>query len=68
MVRQHRDPTQERSTPQGEALAVWGLWGLLLVAMGVTYARVAPADLYHVSRGGLAGGCRGGGRAGCRSR
>ena len=41
---------------QGEALAAWGLWALVLAAIVVTYARLAPADLYHVSRGGLAGG------------
>jgi len=41
---------------QGEALAAWGLWAVVLVAIVVTYARLEPDDLYHVSREGLAGG------------
>jgi len=41
---------------QGEALAAWVLWALVLLAIVVTYARLDPADLYHVSRDGLAGG------------
>ncbi|HEY1317202.1 MAG TPA: hypothetical protein VGF10_08300 [Gaiella sp.] len=41
---------------QGEALVTWGLWAAILVAIVVTYARLEPADLYHVSREGLAGG------------
>jgi hypothetical protein len=41
---------------QGEALAVWGIWAAVLVAIVVTYSRLEPADLYHVSREGLAGG------------
>ncbi len=45
-----------RRTPQGEALATWALWGLLLAAIVVTYARLEPAELYNVSREGLAGG------------
>jgi hypothetical protein len=45
-----------RRIPQGEALATWALWGLLLAAIVVTYARLEPADLYNVSREGLAGG------------
>jgi hypothetical protein len=46
-----------RAAPaQGEALATWALWGAVLVAIVVTYARLDPADLYHVSRGGLTGG------------
>ena len=40
---------------QGEALAAWGLWAVVLLAIVVTYARLEPADLYHVSRGGLLG-------------
>ena len=48
-------PTRPRP-PQGEALVTWALWGALLGAIVVTYARLEPADLYHVSRDGLAGG------------
>ena len=43
-------------TPQGEPIAVWGLWALVLLAILVTYARLAPAETYHVSRDGIAGG------------
>ncbi len=43
-------------TSQGEALAVWALWALVLVAILVTYSRLAPGETYHVSRDGLAGG------------
>ena len=45
-----------RRTPQGEALATWALWALVLAAIVVTYARLEPAELYNVSREGLAGG------------
>ena len=41
---------------QGESLVAWALWTTVLVAIVVTYARLDPADLYHVSREGLAGG------------
>ena len=41
---------------QGEALVTWALWGAVLLGIVVTYARLEPADLYHVSREGLAGG------------
>jgi hypothetical protein len=43
-------------TPQGEAIATWGLWALVVVAIVVTYSRLEPADLYHVSREGIEGG------------
>lgn len=36
--------------------AVWMLWGLATAAIVVTYSRVSPDDLYHVSHGGIAGG------------
>ncbi len=39
-----------------EALAVASLLGLAAVAVLVTYARIEPGDLYHVSEEGLAGG------------
>jgi hypothetical protein len=41
---------------QGEALATWGLWGAVTIAVLVTYSWVDPAETYHVSRDGLAGG------------
>jgi hypothetical protein len=41
---------------QGEALATWALWSLVLLAILVTYARLDPAELYHTSNDGLAGG------------
>ena len=41
---------------QGEALAAWGVWAVVLLTIIVTYARLEPTDLYHVSRDGLAGG------------
>ena len=43
-------------TPQGETLATWAIWGVVLVAILVTYSRLDPAELYHVSNDGLAGG------------
>lgn len=41
---------------QGEALAVWAVWGVTTIAVLVTYSWVDPAELYNVSRGGPAGG------------
>jgi hypothetical protein len=41
---------------QGEALAVWALWGAMALAVLVTYSWVDTEDLYNVSREGLAGG------------
>ena len=43
-------------TPQGEALVTWALWAALLVVVVVTYARLDPAELYHTSTDGIAGG------------
>ena len=40
----------------GEALATWAIWAALVVIVVVTYARLEPAELYHVSDDGLAGG------------
>jgi hypothetical protein len=48
--------TRPRGPAQGEALVTWGLWIAVLLAIVVTYARLDPADLYHVSREGLSGG------------
>ena len=45
-----------RFPPQGEAVTVWLLWALVLVAIAVTYTRLDPEQLYHVSREGLDGG------------
>jgi hypothetical protein len=47
---------RRRRTPQGEALVVWALWGLGLLAILVTYSRLAPEETYNVSREGFAGG------------
>ena len=45
-----------RHPGQGEALATWALWSLVLVAILLTYSRLDPAELYHTSNDGLAGG------------
>jgi hypothetical protein len=39
-----------------EALAVWALFGLVALEVLVTYARLAPAELYNTDESGLAGG------------
>jgi hypothetical protein len=52
----HARSTIGRATPQGEALATWALWALVLLAILVTYSRLEPAELYHVSNDGIAGG------------
>ena len=39
-----------------EAVAVWGLFVLMVVAVVATYSRVAADELYHVSETGLSGG------------
>jgi hypothetical protein len=41
---------------QGEALATGALWVLVTTVVLVTYSRLDPAETYHVSRDGLAGG------------
>ena len=43
-------------TGMGEAAAVWTLYGAVVVADLVTYAREPPGLLYHVSDTGLRGG------------
>ncbi|MDH3679642.1 MAG: hypothetical protein OEV40_06780 [Acidimicrobiia bacterium] len=40
---------------QGDVLATWAVWVVLLGVMAVTYARLDPAELYNVSGDGLAG-------------
>jgi hypothetical protein len=48
--------------PQGEALATWAMWAVVLALIFVTYRRLEPDtraatdDLYHVSGNGLVGG------------
>jgi hypothetical protein len=53
-------PTRQGTAPttpgQGEALVVWSLIGLVLVAIFVTYWRLPAADLYNTSVEGLRGG------------
>jgi hypothetical protein len=48
--------SQVQYSTQGEAFATWGLWSLLIVAMLVTYTRLDPAELYHVTGDGITGG------------
>lgn len=43
------------SSGQGEALATWGLWGVLLAMIAVTYTRLDSEVLYHVTGNGLSG-------------
>jgi hypothetical protein len=51
------DHPPEASPPRlHEVLAIWVALGAILVAVFVTYARVPPSDLYHVSGSGLTGG------------
>jgi len=40
----------------GSTRVVWTLYGLVALAIVVTYSRVPPEQLYHVSHNGLAGG------------
>ena len=42
--------------PQGEALVAWALAAAAALVVLVTYSRLEPADLYHVSRDGFTGG------------
>lgn len=39
-----------------EAVAVWVVYGLMLIAVVATYSRVAPGELYNVDEAGLRGG------------
>jgi hypothetical protein len=41
---------------QGEALVTWAVWAVIASCVVVTYSRLDPAETYHVSREGLAGG------------
>ena len=44
-----------RAATQGEAVAVWALWLLVLATLVVTYARLPVEELYRVDDGGLSG-------------
>jgi hypothetical protein len=50
------EPGAARGAGLGEALAVWALFGLLAVAVLVTYARLPATELYNTSVEGAAGG------------
>ena len=39
-----------------EAYALWALYGLVALIVVVTYSRIRPDELYHVSRSGFGGG------------
>jgi len=39
-----------------EAYALWALYGLVALSVVVTYSRIEPDELYHVSRSGFGGG------------
>ena len=43
------------SVSQGDVVATWVLWALLLAAMAVTYTRLETSELYNVSRDGIGG-------------
>lgn len=46
----------DRAAGLGEVVAVWALWLGSLTAIVVTYTRIDPTELYHVSSSGLRGG------------
>jgi hypothetical protein len=51
-----REGTARTRPAQGEAVVVWSLIGLVLVAIFITYWRLPAADLYNTSVEGLRGG------------
>ncbi len=54
---QHFASGPTKSTPShGESMVAWALWGALLAAMFITYVRLDPVELYHVSGDGWTGG------------
>jgi hypothetical protein len=55
-VRDRHEARPSLDPPLGPVLAVWALAGLTAAAVFVTYSRVDPARLYHVSGEGLGGG------------
>jgi hypothetical protein len=50
-----RSASRTGASGAGEALAVWTLWGVVLVALVVTYARLPVDELYRVDDGGVGG-------------
>jgi hypothetical protein len=50
------DGDKDRAPGLREVLLVWGLFGLVALAIAVTYARLSSAELYNVDVEGLAGG------------
>lgn len=50
------DAPRARGTPQGEAVAVWTLWALVVLAIAITYSWLDPTELYRVDRDGVVGG------------
>ena len=50
------DGDKDRAPGLREVLLVWGLFGLVALAIAVTYARLSTAELYNVDVEGLAGG------------
>lgn len=56
MTSEHTTSSPTSTAGQGEAVATWALWGLLVIALFVTYTRLDPVELYHVSGGGVSGG------------
>jgi hypothetical protein len=50
------DAFTRRGAGLGEAFVVWGLVGLVALAVCVTYARIPATELYHTSVEGLEGG------------
>lgn len=51
-------PAERGSSGLAEALVLWTLFGLVTVAIAVTYTRTPVRELYHVSSGGPAAGAR----------
>ncbi len=47
---------ESAAPPLGPVAVVWGIAGVVLVAILVTYTRIEPEKLYNVSNRGLAGG------------
>jgi hypothetical protein len=50
------DGDKDRAPGLREVLLVWGLFGLVALAIAVTYARLSTVELYNVDVDGLAGG------------
>jgi len=45
-----------RGPSQGEALATWGLWAVVVACVIVTYSHLDPTETNHVHRDGIVGG------------